>query len=194
MSHKGERSGVRNRGSVPKEEEWKKKDSHFRKTEISKRHHLAWIWQKHQNVQICSVCQTRWSTSSASIVKSDEPLSCAYQWTPLNTCHPWGMFFFFLAIPVIVSSPTHQWLLNYIWCMVQRCSKTIRWNCQGRPSIQPDAPVVSDFVRLHHGKKLGLSGKCQQLESVTNRLWQGKIRMSFGFECKKKLKPKKKNN
>lgn len=127
-----------------------------------------------------------------------EFIDCKVRWVsesclsmdPIKHLSPLGkLFFFFLTVPVIVSSLANQWLLNYIWCTVQRCSKTIRWYCQGRPSARTDASVVSDIGRLHRGKKSGLSGKCQQWESVTDGMWQGKIRMSFGFEWKKK-KPK----
>lgn len=110
---------------------------------------------------------------------------------PIKHLSPLGkLFFFFLTIPVIVSSLANQWLLNYICCTLQRCSKTIRWYCQGRPSTRTDASVVSDIGRLQRRKKSGLSAKCQRWERVRNGMWQGKIRMSFGFEWEKKQKKK----
>lgn len=87
---------------------------------------------------------------------------------PIEHLSPLGNLF--LTIPVIVSSLANQWLLNYIWGTVQRHSKTIRTYCQGHPSVLTDASVVSDIVWLHRGKKSGLSGKCQQWESVTNQM------------------------
>lgn len=57
--------------------------------------------QKYQHVYICSpVGPISWIASSELIVKPDESMSCAYQWTPLNTCHPWGIS---LTMRVIVS-------------------------------------------------------------------------------------------
>lgn len=57
--------------------------------------------QTYMHVHICSpVGHMSWIASSELIVKPDESMSCAYQWSPLNTCHPSGIS---LTMRVIVS-------------------------------------------------------------------------------------------
>lgn len=126
------------------------KDLQLRRTEKSKQHQLLWIWQKYQRVQICCVCHTLWTVSSASIPKSDESRSRAYQWTPLNTCHPWGSSFFF-SFFWRYQSLSAVWLIN--GCLITSAArskgavKQYAGTVRAALSARTDAPAVSDIGR-----------------------------------------------
>lgn len=132
------------------------KDLRLRRTEKSKQRSLPRIWQKYQRVQIRCVCHTLWTASSASIPKSDEARSRAYQWTPLNTCHPWGSAFFspfFLFFFFDDTSHCQQsWLIN--GCLITSAArskgavKQYAGAVRAALSARTHAPAVSDIGRL----------------------------------------------
>lgn len=91
---------------------------------------------KTRRVHICPpACHRSWIVLRGLIVKPDESMGCAHQWTPLNTSPPPPPHREFLWLCKSLSADSsriNQWVLNYIW-----------WSPEVQYSYMPPLPVSS---------------------------------------------------